>query len=93
MAAAGEHGKIQETDSRRPTMSKPVATTERAAVGDLLVIAGHRVGEAERIAEILAITGEPHHERYRVRWDDGHETTIYPGSDAIVRRRSTKEES
>ena len=64
-----------------------------AAAGDVLVIAGHRVGDAPQLAEILEVVGEPGHVHFRVRWEDGRETTIYPGSDAIVRRRSTKEES
>jgi len=54
-------------------------------VGDLIVVAGHRVGESERIAEILEVVGEPPNERYRVRWDDGHESLYYPGSDATIR--------
>jgi Domain of unknown function (DUF1918) len=61
-------------------------TTHAAEVGDLIVIAGHRVGEAERTAEILEILGEVPNERFRVRWDDGHESVLRPGSDATVLR-------
>ena len=50
------------------------------------MIAGHRVAESERIAEILEVVGEPPDERYRVRWDDGHESVYYPGSDATIKR-------
>ena len=57
----------------------------RAEIGDLVVIAGHRVGEGERTGEILEVLGEPSHEHYRVRWDDGHESIYYPGNDAIIR--------
>jgi hypothetical protein len=60
-------------------------TTKR---GDLVVVTGHRVGEPERTGEILEVLGEPGHCRYRVRWDDGHESIFYPGSDAIVRHRA-----
>jgi hypothetical protein len=56
-----------------------------ADVGDLIVIAGHYVGESERIAEILEVVGEPPDERYRVRWDDGHESVYFPGSDARIK--------
>lgn len=56
-----------------------------AEVGDLIVIAGHHVGESERIAEILEVVGEPPNERYRVRWDDGRESVFRPGSDATIR--------
>lgn len=53
--------------------------------GDLVVIAGHHVGESERVGEILEVLGEADHLRYRVRWDDGRETVFYPGSDATIR--------
>ena len=56
-----------------------------AEKGDIVVIAGHRVGEHERTGEILEVLGEPGHERYRVRWDDGRESVFYPGSDATIR--------
>lgn len=56
-----------------------------AEVGDLIVIAGHRVGESERLAEILEVVGEPPDERYRVRWDDDHESLYFPGSDATIK--------
>jgi hypothetical protein len=41
---------------------------------------GERSGE---IVEILAGAAGKH---YRVRWDDGHETTFFPSSDATVER-------
>lgn len=67
-----------------------------AEVGDLILVTGHRVGESERIAEILEVLGEPPNERYRVRWDDGHESVHYPGSDATIKhathRRSPRVE-
>lgn len=60
---------------------------QRAEAGDVLVISGHRVGEAERTAEILEVIGEPGREHFRVRWEDGHESIFYPSSDAFVRAR------
>lgn len=50
-------------------MSKHVAAPSRAVVGDVLVVTGHRVGEAQQLAEILEVLGEPGHERFRVRWE------------------------
>jgi hypothetical protein len=73
-------------------MGDEVATPPQARRDDVLVIAGHRVGEAQQLAEILEVLGEPGHEHFRVRWEDGHETTIYPGSDAVVRHAGRKEE-
>lgn len=57
----------------------------RAKVGDLIAIEGHTVGESRRRGEILEVLGEPGHEHYRVRWEDGHESVFYPGTDATIR--------
>lgn len=54
--------------------------------GDMVVIAGHHVGEGHRTGEILELFGEPGHEHYRVRWEDGRETIFYPSSDSTIRR-------
>jgi hypothetical protein len=59
--------------------------TTTARVGDLVVITGHRVGEAQQTGEILEVLGEPPNERFRVRWGDDHVSIFYPGSDAVVR--------
>jgi hypothetical protein len=57
----------------------------QAQVGDVVVVEGHRVGASRRIGEILAVLGEPGRERYRVRWDDDHESVFYPSNDATIR--------
>ena len=64
--------------------------------GDEVVVAGHSVGAAQRTAVILEVLGDPGHERFRVRWEDDHESIFFPGEDAIVRRpasRRTKSKS
>jgi hypothetical protein len=55
-------------------------------VGDLVIVEGHRIGEARRIGEILERLGEAGHEHYRVRWDDGHENVFYPSSDSTIQK-------
>jgi ribosomal protein S6--L-glutamate ligase len=59
---------------------------EPARPGDEIVISGHSVGDAPRTAVILEVLGEPGHERYRVRWEDDHESIFFPADDAVVRR-------
>jgi hypothetical protein len=59
---------------------------EAALVGDEIVITGHAVGEAPRTAVILEVLGDPGHEHFSVRWEDGHESIFFPGEDAVVRR-------
>lgn len=63
-----------------------MARPTRAHVGDLVMVHGHRVGEAARTGEILEILGTREHEHYRVQWEDGHESLFTPGSDAVIRR-------
>ena len=59
--------------------------TAPARPGDLIHIVGHRVGDSRRTGEVLEVLGEPGHEHYRVRWEDGHESVFYPSSDATIR--------
>jgi hypothetical protein len=52
--------------------------------GDRLVLEAPKVGLTQRLGEIVEVLGEPGHEHYRVRWEDGSETIVYPSSDAKV---------
>jgi hypothetical protein len=56
----------------------------------VILIEGHRVGEGGRSGEILEVLGEPGHEHYRVRWEDGRETVFYPSSDATIHRAARR---
>jgi hypothetical protein len=64
-----------------------------ARAGDEIIVAGHAVGATSRTAVILEILGEPGHERFHVRWEDGHESIFSPGEDAVVRRPKTRTRS
>jgi len=57
-----------------------------AQIGDRLIIRSKHVGVGERSGEIVEILNDPAGKHYRVRWDDGHETTFFPSSDATVQR-------
>jgi hypothetical protein len=74
-----------KTDRLEEAMTKSVHG-EPPEAGDEIVITGHAVGDAPRTAVILEVLGEPEHQRFRVRWEDGHESIFFPGEDAIVRR-------
>ena len=57
----------------------------QAAIGDKIIVRGHRTGEPDRDGVILAVEGENGAPPYRVRWsDDGREGIFFPGSDAVV---------
>lgn len=53
----------------------------QAHVADRLVVRGTR---SSRTGVILEVVDVPGSRRFRVRWDDGHESTISPGPTASV---------
>ncbi len=55
--------------------------------GDHIVVASDKVGIPERRGEILEVIAHQTGVEYRVRWDDGHESSIRPhGSSARIER-------
>lgn len=56
----------------------------RAAPGDRLVVKGHHTGEPEADSEIIEVLGEDGAPPYYVRWEDGRESRVYPGSDVYI---------
>ena len=61
-----------------------------ARAGDWIEIHGHAQGESPRVALVLEVLGTEGNEHYRVRWDEKHESILYPGPDAVIK---PKEES
>jgi hypothetical protein len=55
-----------------------------ARPGDRLVVRGHHQGERQRDGEILKVLGDNGAPPYLVRWEDGHESEVFPGSDIFV---------
>lgn len=49
-------------------------------VGDRIIIESEKVGQAAREGEVLEVIESEYGARYRVRWDDGHESEIRPGA-------------
>jgi hypothetical protein len=85
MADAPAKGRLCAKSRRRAGMALAQDSTP-GQVGDLVIVEGHRIGEARRIGEILEQLGEAGHEHYRVRWDDGHESVFYPSSDSTIQK-------
>jgi hypothetical protein len=56
----------------------------KARVGDRLVVRRRRQGEVERYAEVLEVRGKAGAPPYLVRWSDGHESILVPGSETTV---------
>jgi hypothetical protein len=67
----------------------PASRTGRP--GDVIEITGHHVHDAPRTGVILEVLGKQGTSRFRVRWEDGHESIFYPSSDAIIRPSAGKE--
>lgn len=60
----------------------------RAAVGDRIIIKGHRIGEPDRDCEVIEVHGQDGGPPYVVRWgDSGHETLFFPGPDASIQSK------
>jgi RimK family alpha-L-glutamate ligase len=85
IASVGRAESTYDTERTEEVMNKTVHG-KQARAGDEIVITGHSVGDTSRTAEILEVLGEPGRERYRVRWEDGHESIFFPAEDAVVRR-------
>jgi ribosomal protein S6--L-glutamate ligase len=92
-------GIVRGWDDGAPTVEVMARTEEEmektvqgkpAQAGDEIVITGHSVGDAPRTAVILEVLGEPGHERFRVRWEDGHESIFFPADDATIHRPRRK---
>jgi len=59
-----------------------------ASVGDRVIIHGRVVGAAERAGEVVEVRGTEENPLLVVRYDDGHEAILSPGSDCEVRHAS-----
>lgn len=59
----------------------------RAQAGDRLLVEGRTDTAARREGEILEVQGEDGSPPYLVRWDDGHEGVVFPGTDAHIAAR------
>jgi hypothetical protein len=60
-----------------------VNQVDKAHVGDWIEARGIH-GEAARRGQIVELLGRPGHEHYRVRWDEKHESILYPADGVVV---------
>lgn len=86
----GRRRAMMEAFQRREAAMTKTMRGQPPEAGDLIEITGHSVGDAPRRAEILEVIGDPGHEHFRVRWEDGHESIFFPGEDAVIRRPERK---
>ncbi|MDW6057426.1 DUF1918 domain-containing protein [Streptomyces sp. FXJ1.4098] len=62
----------------------------QAQVGDVLRFTGRTVGTPEHHATVVEVLGRNGEPPYRVRYDDGHETEIYPGPGCVIEPRPAR---
>ena len=60
----------------------------KASVGDRVIIHGRIVGATERAGEVIEVRGVGDSPLLVVRYDDGHEAILSPGSDCEIRHES-----
>ncbi len=82
-------GTLGTTEAKEAAMAKSVRGTP-ATAGDEISITGHSVGDAPKTAVILEVLGDEGHERFRVRWEDGHESIFFPSDDAVIHHPKPK---
>ena len=83
-AAHSEHQKRRRRRWPRAFEARPPRPGTRSS------ITGHSVGDAPKTAVILEVLGDAGHERFRVRWEDGHESIFFPADDAVIHRPKPK---
>jgi Domain of unknown function (DUF1918) len=73
-----------ELDAASSQIRKGREAIMQAIVGDRLHVHSNTVGDPDRIAEIVEVRGFEGAPPYLVRFPDGHETLVYPGSDCVI---------
>ena len=59
----------------------------KAQVGDRITIRGRTVETPDRHGEIIEVRGADGAAPYVVKFDDGHESVVYPGGDVLVEHK------
>jgi hypothetical protein len=55
-----------------------------ANVGDRIIVESKKVGSARKSGEVREVIDGAGGKHYRVVWEDGHESIVFPSSDASV---------
>jgi len=91
--------KVQPARIRWVTAYKPVKvykmafgrlTMQQGKVGDRVVVESERVGQPARHGNILEVLGQGESVHYRLRWEDGHESTFFPSAGNFSISRKAK---
>jgi carbamate kinase len=72
------------------TRVEPAGAVLAPRAGDWLVQEGRSFDAPGRRGQILEVLGAPGHEHYRVRWDEEHESIVYPAGGVTFERISRR---
>jgi len=56
----------------------------QADVGDKIVVETSTLDAPPRRGTVVETIGDGETQHYRVRWEDGHESVLFPGPDAHI---------
>jgi hypothetical protein len=56
----------------------------KASPGNRIIVRGRTVESSDRHGEIVEVRGDDGAPPYFVRFDDGHESVVFPGGDFVV---------
>jgi Domain of unknown function (DUF1918) len=59
---------------------------DEVRAGDVVEVVGHRVADAPRSGRVLEVHRTSPRPSFRVEWEDGHVSLLYPGSDIVISR-------
>jgi hypothetical protein len=62
----------------------------KAKVGDRIIVESNKVGSGRRSGDVVDVLRGPSGQHYRIRWDNGQETILYPSSDAVVEQPGSR---
>ncbi|MER6102900.1 DUF1918 domain-containing protein [Streptomyces sp. NPDC001832] len=65
----------------------------KAHEGDVLRFTSRTVGSPEHHVTVVKVLGENGEPPYRVRYEDGHETEIFPGPGCVIETHPAHETS
>ncbi|MEA4945816.1 MAG: DUF1918 domain-containing protein [Propionicimonas sp.] len=57
----------------------------QAFIGDQVVLHGNKVGAADRRGVVTEVRGQNGGPPYVVRFEDGHTTVVFPGTDCEIK--------
>lgn len=61
-----------------------------AAQGDRIIIRGKNVETPDRHGEIIEVRGSEGAPPYLVRFSEGHESVVFPGSDFLIEHKDSE---